>query len=129
MTTHYPVELGERMARIESCLASLEAGQDQLRVTLSQLVSELKSRSDQQEARIRAIEIQQAQVQGVLAQRVEELETKLAALDKRTVEVELASQRVQPAVRIATWIAGVVGAAALMLLWALLTRQAQLVFK
>ncbi len=123
------VELAERMARIEAALGGMEAGQAQLREALSEVLKELKGRSDAQEGRIRAVEIQQAQVQGVLSRRVEELEERLGEVSGQVTAVEETADRMMPAVRIATWVAGVLGTAALMLLWGLVTREAQVLFK
>jgi len=115
------VRLAERLTRIEAGLEGVESGQAELRAYLARALDELRLQADARQMQIDQLQIDVSR----RAVQFDSTRLKLVAMEPRVRELE----KLTPVVKAIMWVGAIVEASILALLWALITGQAQVVFK
>lgn len=114
----------KQMALMQQSMMTMSADITSLRATLTQVLGELKMRSDTTGGQVGSMQLECAR----RGERTEHTAVRVAEHDKRLDLVEEAVASIKPWLKAASFIGASVGAALIGLLWAVLTGSAQIIF-
>lgn len=114
----------KQMALMQQQMSTMAADITSLRTTLTQVLGELKVRSDTTGGQVSTMQLECVR----RGERAEQTATRVSEHDLRLDAVENAVASIKPWIKTASFIGAAVGAALIGLIWAVLTGSAQIVF-
>lgn len=118
------VDVLKQMALMQQSMTTMAADITSLRATLTQVLGELKMRSDNTGGQVSSMQLECVR----RGERAEQTSLRVTEHDKRLDLVEDAVASIKPWLKAASFIGAAVGAALIGLIWAVLTGSAQIVF-
>lgn len=114
-------EVLKAVALLEQTVEGLRSDFGELRAGLAQTLSELKEQAADGQKRFQDLLVDYA----TRCVQIEAMKVEMNKLDLRVKEIE----KLAPAVRVMMWVGALLGASIVALIWALITGQAQVMFK